>query len=374
MRRQLRHAVGTSRLVVALLGIAALAAVVVTPLGAQGVTARLTIPPPLYSVGITRCTFVDHSRGLLNYQRTPYRLISKSRTLLSEIRYPTALRTGGAAQIPGATPVVQSGGYPTVIFAHGYDVTPDTYAALLDAWVEAGFVVVAPVFPDENSNEVAAQGGTNTEDDIVNEPGDLAFVTTSVIQASANETTTCPLLSGLVNPSELALAGHSDGAEAVGMLAYDHGLDPQGNNFASLRAGLDYRAVLILSGALDTYQANADEASKPDLLVIQSLADQCNPFSHGVQFYNAIHQTNKWFLVLRSAHHLPPFDGADPSAFVLVVKTTVPFLEMALEDKVLAPSLVAIGSEEPSIGVTYAGSPGPLATSAPRIKESCGPN
>ena len=211
-----------------------------------------------------------------------------------------------------------------MIFAHGYDVTPDTYAALLDAWVEAGFVVVAPVFPDENSNEVAAQGGTNTEDDIVNEPGDLAFVTTSVIQASANETTACPLLSGLVNPSELALAGHSDGAEAVGMLAYDHGLDPQGNNFASLRAGLDYRAVLILSGALDTYQANADEASKPDLLVIQSLADQCNPFSHGVQFYNAIHQTNKWFLVLRSAHHLPPFDGADPSAFGLVVKTTVP--------------------------------------------------
>jgi len=76
-----------------------------------------------------------------------------------------------------------------VIFAHGYDVTPDTYAALLDAWVEAGFVVVAPVFPDENSMRSPLRGGTNTEDDIVNEPGDLAFVTTSVIQASANETT-----------------------------------------------------------------------------------------------------------------------------------------------------------------------------------------
>jgi len=48
-----------------------------------------------------------------------------------------------------------------------------------------------------------------------------------VLQASANETTGCPIVSGLVEPSEIALAGHSDGAEVVGMLAYDHGDDPK---------------------------------------------------------------------------------------------------------------------------------------------------
>jgi len=114
-----------------------------------------------------------------------------------------------------------------VVFAHGYDVTPDTYAALLDAWVRAGFVVVAPFFPDESASEVASQRGANTEGDLPNEAGDLTFVTRSVLQASANETTGCPIVSGLVEPSEIALAGHSDGAEVVGMLAYDHGDDPK---------------------------------------------------------------------------------------------------------------------------------------------------
>jgi len=79
-----------------------------------------------------------------------------------------------------------------------------------------------------------------------------------------------------------------------------------------------------------------DEASKPDLLVIQSLADQCNPFKPRRPVLRRDPSNQQVVLVLRSAHHLPPFDGADPSAFGLVVKTTVPFLEMALEDKVLA--------------------------------------
>jgi len=45
--------------------------------------------------------------------------------------------------------------------------------------------------------------------------------------------------------------------------------------------------------------------------VVQSLADQCNPMRFGVQLYDGIHQSNKWFLELQTAHHLPPFDGVD---------------------------------------------------------------
>ena len=260
-----------------------------------------------------------------------------------------------------------------VVFAHGYDVTPDTYAALLDAWVRAGFVVVAPIFPDENAAQVAAQGA-NTEDDVINEPGDLTFVTRSVLQDSATATPSCPVVSGLINPSEIALAGHSDGAEAVSMLAYDHGLDPQGVNYADLRTGLDYRAVVILSGALDTYQANADEASRPNLLVVHSLADTCDPIRNDVQLYNTMHQSNKWFLELQSAHHLPPFDGADAAAFKLVVAVSVPFLQMSLEGEVLVPTLATLGSQEPSVGQTFAGALSPSLANAPRLEERCGPN
>ncbi|NNN09190.1 MAG: chlorophyllase, partial [Acidimicrobiaceae bacterium] len=44
-----------------------------------------------------------------------------------------------------------------IVFAHGYDVSPDIYSALLNSWVRAGFVVVAPFFPDEKASAVIAQ-------------------------------------------------------------------------------------------------------------------------------------------------------------------------------------------------------------------------
>jgi len=348
--------------------------VLLAPLGAETRRTHQSTPTTHFGVGIVRCTFVDRSRSLLDYSTTPFRVLSSSRTLLTEIRYPTQQLAGGPAQATGAPPLQRSGGYPMIVFAHGYDVTPDTYAALLDAWVRAGFVVVAPFFPDENASAVAAQYGADTEDDLANEPGDLAFLTKEILLASVNETTICPIASGLINPSEIALAGHSDGAVAAGMLAYDHGLDPQGINYASLRTGIAYRAIIILSGAEDTAQSYAAEARRPNLLVVQSLTDRCNPFRDGVQLYDGIHQSNKWFLELQSAHHLPPFDDVDVPAFNVVSATTISFLQMSLQDATPTTSLLTLGNQRPEIARIYSGVVGPPLANAPRVKESCSPN
>ncbi len=343
------------------------------PIGAASVGSNQS-PTPLIGVGIARCTFVDKSRSALNYSTTPYRVIAGGRRLVTEVRYPIQRRSGEPPESAGATPLPRHGGYPMVVFAHGYDSTPDRYAALLDAWVRSGFVVVAPIFPDENAAEVVAQHGTNTEGDLANEPGDITFVTKSVLEASLGESTGCHIVNGLVDSSEVALAGHSDGAEAVGMLAYDHGDDPQGVNYASLRSQLPYRAVIVLSGAEDTSQSYATEASRPDLLVVQSLADQCNPMRFGVQLYDGIHQSNKWFLELQTAHHLPPFDGVDRSAFGVVTTTTIAFLRMSLEGLPPSISLVALGSQRPSIARMFVGAPGPSMKNVVPVSESCGPN
>jgi hypothetical protein len=346
-------------------------AILVTPVGAE--TSHQTTPPQI-GVGIARCTFVDHSRSVLNYSSRPFRVLSNGRTLVTEIRYPTQLRVGAPAEVKGAPPVELSGGYPMVVFAHGYDVTPDTYASLLDAWVRAGFVVVAPIFPDESAFAVAAQRGANTEGDLANEPGDLVFVTKEVLQASSDGSSTCSIVNGLVDPSEIALAGHSDGAEAVGMLAYDHGLDPQGVNFADLRAGISYKSVIILSGAEDTDQSYADEASRPDLLVVQSLADQCNPARDGLQQYDGIHQSNKWFLEFLTAHHLPPFDGADAAAFGVAAAVTTSFLQWSLQGLGSPRGLVSVGDERPAIARMFVGANGPSLQHLAPVKESCGRN
>jgi hypothetical protein len=158
------------------------------------------------------------------------------------------------------------------------------------------------------------------------------------------------------------------------MLAYDQGDDPQGDNFASLRSGIPYRAVILLSGAEVTTQSYADEASRPDLLVVQSLADQCNPMRFGVQIYDSIHQSNKWFLELQSAHHLPPFDGVDSAAFGVVAATTIRFLQMSLQGDVTTTGLAAVGNQRPSIARMFVGTPGPSMKNVKPLKESCGPN
>jgi hypothetical protein len=362
------------RLAAVLASMSLLATVVVTPLGALPHRDDQLSSASLFGVGVARCTFVDRSRAALNYSTTPYRVIPGGRRLVTDIRYPTQLLPGGPAETNGAPPTPRAGGYPMVVFAHGYDVTPETYAPLMDAWVRRGYVVVAPFFPDENATEVAAQRGVNTEDDLANEPGDLAFVTRSVLASSADESTNCHIVSGLVDPSEIALAGHSDGAQAVGMLAYDHGNDPQGVNFATLRTGVDYRAVMVLSGSEDTSQSYADEASRPDLLVVQSLADQCNPMRFGVQIYDGVHQTNKWFLELQTAHHLPPFDGVDAAAFDVVVATTDRFLQLSLQGDTTAPALSVVGNERPSIARMFVGAPGPTMANVKPVTELCGPN
>ncbi len=352
----------------------ALTGVMLTPPIAQASRVHQLTQTPLFSVGLARCTFVDHTRAVLNYSKAPSTVLSSSRTLVTEIRYPTPLVANGPVEITGAPPATQSGGYPMIVFAHGYDVTPDTYAPLLDAWTQAGFVVVAPFFPDEKPSAVAAQPGTDTEDDLANEPADLTFVTNAILQASANNTSNCHIASGLVNSTEIALAGHSDGATAVGMLAYDHGVDPQGVNYADLRSGIDYRSVIILSGAEDTTQSYADEASRPSLLIIHSLVDRCNPIRNDVKLYDHILQTNKWFLALRTAHHLPPFDGDDLPAFRVVAAITIRFLQMSLEATTPSSSLLAYGNQFSSVARMYSGTLGAPVLNAPTLREICGPN
>jgi predicted dienelactone hydrolase len=348
--------------------------VLASPVASASARTPRTTPTPAFGVGLARCTFVDHSRPLLNYATTPSRLRATSRTLTTEIRYPTTSRAATSAETLNAPPAARSGGYPTIVFAHGYDVTPDTYKALLDTWVRAGFVVVAPFFPDESASAVAAQPGVDTEDDLANEPGDLAFVTRAILSASAATTSVCPVIHGLVAPSQLALAGHSDGAVAVGMLAYDHGVDPQGVNYAAARAGLSFRAVIILSGARENGQSYASEASRPDLLDVQSLFDQCNPFREGAELYDSVHQSNKWFLELQRAHHLPPFDNVDRSAFAVVSSTTIRFLQLSLEGTRSPANLVTLGNQRPAVARMFSGPEGPSLAHLPDVKEDCGPN
>jgi hypothetical protein len=330
----------------------------IAPLGVSGLQAHAAGNVAQYGVGVTRCTFVDRTRNVLDYATSPPSVLARQRTLVTEVRYPTLIRSPSRAETTNAPPAQQVGGFPMVIFAHGYDVTPDTYSSLLEAWTAKGFVVAAPIFPDESSIEVTRQH-VNTEADIFNEPADVAFVTRQLLTASMRVTATCPLVQGLIRPNELAIAGHSDGAVAIGLLAYSSGRDPQGVAYSTLRRGLAIRATMIFSGAEEGGAPYGAEPAKPPLLLIQSAHDQCNAPEEGRELYGAVRQGDKWFLELLQAHHLPAFDGEDRAAFGVVASTTSSFLQFSLDHSLSAPALHSAGNARPLVGRLTRGGAGP---------------
>lgn len=278
--------------------------------------------PAAFGIGLGLVTWREPGRSTENFYSG---VTTAGRVLKVEILYPSVAVPAATVRALAA-PAVQFGPYPVVVFAHGYDLGPDTYRALLDAWVEAGFVVVAPFFPDTSNAAVAAQHGVDTEDDMFNQPGDIAFVVSQVVAAAnGSAATRIGYLRSMFDPARLILAGQSDGGDTVAALMYD-------TAYASLRESLASKpaAVAILSGAEwsrseDDYPAGR---AGPPVLVVQSLADACNEPPDSSQLYNSL-RGPKWFLTLISASHLGPYVGFGAGA-VVVERTTVGFFDLAL--------------------------------------------
>src|SRR5207248_914011 len=178
-----------------------------------------------------------------------------------------------------------------------------------------GYVVAAPIFPLGNEN---APGGPD-ESDIVNQPGDMSFVITRVLAASARPTS---LFSGLVDPDKVAVAGQSDGAMTAFAAAYE-------KPFYDDRI----RAALVLSGAILGPRSYVKHTRVP-LLAVQGGADQINPPKYAHRLFRAVGRP-KFFLLLRGAGQLPPYT-VPGRALATVMHVTVAFLNHYLGDGSLA--------------------------------------
>ncbi len=211
-----------------------------------------------------------------------------------------------------------------IVFAHGYDVTPDNYAPLLDAWVRAGYVVVAPLFPDENGQEVAALGGpgslagSRAEEDLFNEPSDLAYLLDTVATDARHQASSpARVLYHLVDPAHVILAGQSDGAEAVAALAFD-------TYYASDWDSLAVDPVLVASLSGAEFPRGVDHYAlpqhAPELVVAQSATDECNFPQDSTQLYDAL-GGDKWFLEIYQATHLGPYSGVGAAAPLMEAAT-----------------------------------------------------
>lgn len=326
-------------------------------------TARRAAPAD-FTVGLASCSFVERT-ATPTYDYVT-RTSSDVRVLETEIRYPT-LNGSASAETRAAHPAYHQGPYPVILFAHGYAVTPDTYAALLDAWVRAGFVVVAPLFPDTNhvavNEAVDAVPDSDPELDVPNQPADLAYLTREVEAGARASLPACRVLRGLVDPGEIGLAGQSDGAETVGALAYDR-------QDAAIRAGLHYAADAVMSGE-ELAGAYGASPGDPPLLVVQSATDECNPPQDSTALYDAVQQPDKWFLEILQAPHLGPYDDGDPSAFSAVAQVTTRFFQLELHAKTPAAGFLSFGSRWPAVARISTGASAPALPDLPDSVAAC---
>jgi fermentation-respiration switch protein FrsA (DUF1100 family) len=313
---RLRHA-----LVVALLAsVAPLPALAQT--GGAGAPAEAGVER--FAVGVRVLRYVDGSRLARPRGRRPV-----PRVLPVVLRYPSA---GAPADRDayGAAPARGAGPFPLIVFAHGFAVMPATYSRLLRAWARAGYVVAAPVFPLENA---AAPGGPD-ESDLVNEPGDISFVISKLLAASA-----APggALSGLIDPSRVAVAGQSDGAIAALSSAYARRMrDPR------------VRAAVVLSGAeLSGIGGYAFAPGEPPLLAVQGTADTTNEPRFTYAYFAAAARP-KYLLRLLGAGHLPPYTSEQPQLSI-VERSTVAFLDDYLRGLPAAAARLAAAGNAPGL-------------------------
>ena len=215
----------------------------------------------------------------------------------------------------------------------------------LSRWASAGYVVVAPTLPLLNGD---APGGPSHADYGRNNITDLDFVVGEALRRAASPGDP---LAGLIDPTRVAVTGHSDGE----VLAYALGFEPCCHDPR-------VKAVIAMAGNL----ANAlvlPAATGVPILHIMDDHDQYDPYPASIAFDRQNLPAPNERLTLVAAAHLPPYSNPSDAHFDLVTRATVDFLDATLKGRAdgLA-ALQALVTASPTLAAlegTRAGSPSP---------------
>jgi dienelactone hydrolase len=272
-----------------------------------------------YQVGQQEMTFTEPAHNGPTGQPLP------ARALPTMIQYPLAR---GSATQPAPGP------RPLIVFAPGFMQCVAAYDDLLQTWASAGYVVAAVTFPQTNCQLGDASADEN---DLVNQPQDMSYVISSLLQLSAQPSGP---LSGLVNRQEIAAAGQSDGGDTVAALV--------GNTCCTEPL---VRAAAVLSGAeLASMPGQYFAKSTPPILFTQGNADTVNLPSDSIQLYSGDGTGVRYYLNLLGASHLSPYEVRTPAEQV-VARVTLAFFNGYVLGQAAGPAAM---SQAGNVGGTAA--------------------
>jgi poly(3-hydroxybutyrate) depolymerase len=214
------------------------------------------------------------------------------------------------------------GRWPLLVFAHGFQVGPAPYLTLLEAWASAGWVVAAPEFP---LTDQSVAGSNLDENDIVNQPADVRFVIDQLVAPTSP-------LARVIDPSRVAIAGHSDGAETV--LAASGVPTPPGEPVI--------RAVIAMSVSP---LPGVTRTTNPPILITQGDADDINPETLGIQTWQAA-ASPKFLMLLHGGGHLPPLEAG--SAWLPALeRATETFLDRYVQGSATTAQVLQAADDPP---------------------------
>lgn len=263
---------------------------------ASGASPRARSTYERYAVGTVETTWVDRSRSL-----PPRSGMRDGPRTVSVTLYRPLMLDGSSA----------GGPYPLVVWAHGLDATPDDFDAVLRDWAARGYVIAAPAFP---LTRRGAPGGPD-RDDYLSQPGDITFVVSRVLSEYGPAGTTRP---GLVDPTEIAVAGHSLGAVSALAVVSD-------------RCCIDDRvtAAVVVDGTRLPFPGGGAVRRNVPLLVVHGDRDQVFPIAQGRDLY-ATAAPPRYMLALAGVPHTP---FADRRSRAVTIAAVADFLDLHLGNR-----------------------------------------
>ena len=230
-----------------------------------------------------------------------------------------------------APPAAGEGPFKVILFAHGLGATPADYGDLLAAWASVGFVVVAPRFP-LSSGESPGQPDAN---DVVNQPGDIAFVLSELQRLSSSPDGR--EITGLLDLSRVGISGHSLG-----------GMTTVGSTAANCCRLKNFDAAMVIAGSAQFFPANNMTWSEtPPLMVVHGKKDAVVSYEAGKSVYDNA-ATPKYLVTLQNGDHSSFLIRSDP-AFLALAKTTIDFWLGYLNGDNAARNAIATNANPPKV-------------------------
>ncbi len=290
-----------------------------------------TYPSGPLGVGLYQDVVTEPGRSIC----PPLDAVCVVRSFTLQIFYPAI--TSGTGPVVDAETALIHGPYPVIVFAHGFDQNPMNYYPLIQGWVQAGFIVAAPIFPltsltgltEHNVNLNNEAQSDLYESDLLNQPQDIkaALANLTAIALTRNSS-----LHGMLDLSSVALAGQSDGGDTVLAAAY---------NSCCVIPGV--KAVAVLSGAEFPPFGGSYFSTPPlPILVTQGSADTVNPPVDSQQIFTQAPPT-KYYLNLLGADHLAPYTANDQYEQA-VVSVSVAFFDFYLKGIGSSSELATLGN------------------------------